>query len=74
VVLHGLVLKLEAHTGCFKDTILIVNFSINMLKDRACGFDAGVEDYPLIYFVSPYQAYLYRSVCVKACPNASEGK
>jgi hypothetical protein len=27
------------------------------------------EDYPLIYFVAPYETTLYRAVCVKECPH-----
>lgn len=34
--------------------------------NRACGVDAGVEDYPLIYFANPTNPkYLYITTCVK---------
>jgi hypothetical protein len=37
---------------------------------RACGVDSGVEEYPFIFFATPEDKFLYRTVCVKECPNA----
>lgn len=37
--------------------------------DRACGTDLGLGSSPFIYFVSPFEKYLYRTVCVSTCPT-----
>ena len=37
---------------------------------RACGVDPGVEDYAYIFFATPVEKYLYRTVCVQTCPTA----
>jgi hypothetical protein len=38
------------------------------LLDKACGIDLGYENYPYIYFVTPDEKYLFRTVCVETCP------
>ena len=47
------------------------NIYQNYYIDRACGVDAGVEDYPYIYFANPSPNYLYVTTCVKSCPDTN---
>lgn len=37
----------------------------------ACGVDSKVQDYPFVYFATPNEKFLYRTVCVSQCPNAT---
>ena len=36
-----------------------------------CGVDKNA-DYPYLFFTTPDDHYLYRTVCVKKCPNGRE--
>jgi len=51
---------------------IIQSFKLIIYIDRACGVDQNVENYPYIYFATPDAKFLYRTVCVKACPNEAD--
>jgi hypothetical protein len=38
----------------------------------ACGASKGLEQYPFMYFPTPYEDYIYRAVCVAQCPHGGE--
>ena len=40
-----------------------------MKIDKACGLDPGYEEYPFVYFTTPFANYSYRTTCVKECPT-----
>jgi len=42
-------------------------------EGKLCGYEKR-KDYKFIYFASPDQSYLWRTVCVKKCPTKNDKK
>jgi hypothetical protein len=42
---------------------------LKKLKGKACGVDAGYEDYKYIYFAVPFFDNLNKTTCLKKCPT-----
>lgn len=49
------------------DPMLLTN--VYDADHKACGLDAEVKDYPLLYWAKPLPGYLNHTVCVKKCPS-----